>query len=102
MHHDIARPHAAATTIQTIRNLEFRVLPHPPYSSDLTPCNLHASSPLKKALHGHWFGTDEEVKAEVYTWIQEQPETCSSNGIRKLLDQYKQCVELQGDYVEKQ
>jgi hypothetical protein len=45
---------------------------------------------------------DEEVKAKVHTWIQEQPKTCSFNGIRKLVAQYKQHVELQGDYVEKQ
>jgi histone-lysine N-methyltransferase SETMAR len=101
-HHDIARPHAAATTIQTIRNLEFKVLPHPPYSPDLTPCNSLAFIPLRKALDDHWFFSDEEVKAEVHTWIQEQPKTCSSNGLRKLMDQYKQRVELQGAYVEKQ
>ena len=79
LHHDIARPHAAAATIQTIRNLEFMVLLHPPYSPDLTSCNFHAFSPLRKALHGHWFGSNDEVKAEVHTWIQEQPKTCSSS-----------------------
>jgi hypothetical protein len=92
LHHDIAGPHAAATTIQTIQNLEFTVLPHPPYCSDLTPCNFHAFSPLKKVLHSRWFGSDEEVKAEVYTWIQEQLKTCSSTGTRKFVDKYKQCV----------
>jgi histone-lysine N-methyltransferase SETMAR len=56
LHHDIARLHTATTTIQTIQNLEFKILPHPPYSPDLTACNFHAFSPLRKALHGYWFG----------------------------------------------
>jgi hypothetical protein len=33
--------------------------------------------------------------------IREKPKTCCSIGIRKLVDHYKKCVELQGDYVEK-
>jgi hypothetical protein len=100
LHHDTAHPHAAATTIETIQNLKYRVLPHPLYSPDLTPSNCNAFSPLKEELHGHWFSNDEEVKEAMHTWFWEQPKTCFSNGIRKLVDRYKKYVELQGDYVE--
>jgi histone-lysine N-methyltransferase SETMAR len=35
LHHDDARPHAATATIETIQELNFELLPHPPYSPDL-------------------------------------------------------------------
>jgi hypothetical protein len=102
LHHDSAFPHFAAATIETIPNLKFEVQPHPSYSLDLAPCDCHAFGPLKKALLGSQFGSAEEVKEEVHTWIREHPKPCFSGGIRKLVDNYKKCVELLGDYTEKQ
>jgi hypothetical protein len=37
LHHDNARPHAAAAAIETIQKFTFELLPHPPYSPNLTP-----------------------------------------------------------------
>jgi hypothetical protein len=37
LHHDNARPHAAAATIESIQKFTFELLPHPPYSPNLTP-----------------------------------------------------------------
>jgi hypothetical protein len=34
LHHDNARPHAAAVTNETIQKLKFELLPHPSYSPD--------------------------------------------------------------------
>jgi histone-lysine N-methyltransferase SETMAR len=41
LHHDNARPHAAAATIKTIKKLNFELLPHPPYSPDFAPSDYH-------------------------------------------------------------
>ena len=101
MHRDSSHPHAAAATRQTNRSLKFEVLLHPPYSPILAPCDFHACGPLKEALGGRRFVCDEEMQEAVHTWIREQPETCLSDVIRKLVDRHKKCVELQGDYVEK-
>lgn len=82
--------------VETIQNLKFEVLPHPPYSPDLIPCDFHAFGPLREALHGHWFGSDEKVKEVMCTWIREQPKLFFSDGIRKLVDCLN-FVELPGD-----
>jgi histone-lysine N-methyltransferase SETMAR len=37
LHNENARPHAAAATIETIKKLNFELLPHPHYSPDLAP-----------------------------------------------------------------
>jgi histone-lysine N-methyltransferase SETMAR len=100
LHHDNARPHATAATIETIQKLNFELLPHPPCSSDLEPSDYHLFGSLKKALRGRRFGSDE-VKQAVHTWLCDQPKTFFSDGIKKLVERCKKCVGKQGDYVEK-
>ena len=41
LHHDNARPYTAAQTVQTINNLDWKQLPHPPYTPDLAPSDFH-------------------------------------------------------------
>ena len=42
------------------------------------------------------------MKEEVRAWLAaDQPKTFFSDGIKKLVQRWKKCVEKQGDYVEK-
>jgi histone-lysine N-methyltransferase SETMAR len=95
-----ARPHAAAATIETIQKLNFDLLPHPPYSPDLAPSDYHLFGSLKKALRARRFGSDEEVKQAVHTWLCDQPKTFFCDGIKKLVERCKKCMDKQGDCVE--
>jgi histone-lysine N-methyltransferase SETMAR len=97
LHHNNARPHAATTTIETTQKLNFKLLPHP----DLAPRDYYLFGSPKKALRGRQFGSDEEVKQVVHTWLCDQPKTFFCNGIKKLVERCKKCVDKQGDYVEK-
>ena len=45
--HDIARPHTAIHTLQTLEKLGFTVLEHPAYSPDLAPSDYHIFVHLK-------------------------------------------------------
>jgi len=38
------------------------VLPHPPYSPDLAPCDFYRFPKLKSKLKGHHFGTMEKIQ----------------------------------------
>jgi histone-lysine N-methyltransferase SETMAR len=101
LHHNSACLHVTTATLEKIWNLKFEVLPHLYYSPDLAPCDFHAFDALTEALHCRQFGSDEEEKEVVHTWIREQPKNFFSNGIKKLVDRYKKCVEMRGNYVEK-
>jgi hypothetical protein len=57
--------------------------------------------PLKEALRGRRFASDQEVKEAVHAWLAAQPKTFFSEGNRKLVQRWTKCVEKQGDYVEK-
>jgi [histone H3]-lysine36 N-dimethyltransferase SETMAR len=41
LHHDNARPHAAKVTQEKIRDLNWELLPHPPYSPDIAPSDYY-------------------------------------------------------------
>ena len=71
---DNARPHTARLTLDTISKLGWEVLEHPPYSPDLSPCDYHMFGPLKEALGGQRFNTDDEVEEVVCTWLSELPQ----------------------------
>ena len=61
--------------------------------------NLFA--PLKDALRGRKFSSDESVQKAVHQWLCDQPKTFFSDGIYKLVDRWNKCIEMGGDYVEK-
>ena len=83
--HDNAHPHTAAHTAETLRKLKFDVMAHPPYSPDLAPSDYHLFGPLKEALRGRRFTSDQEVKEAVHAWLAAQPKAFFSEGIRKLV-----------------
>jgi hypothetical protein len=53
--------------------LNFEVLEHPPDSPDLAPSDYHLFGPLKDALRGRHFASDEDVKEVVHAWLVAQP-----------------------------
>lgn len=99
--HDNARPHMAGLTLETIINLGFEVLEHPPYSPDLAPSDYHLFGPIKNALRGRRFSSDEDVQEAVQKWLGDQPKTFFLEGIQKLVNRWNKCIEMDGDYVEK-
>jgi hypothetical protein len=58
--------------------------------------------PLKEALGGHRFQSDDGIEEFVSNWAVTHPPTFDEEGIQKLPTHWQKCVELQGDYVEKQ
>ena len=69
------------------------------YSPDVAPSDYHLFGPLKDALRGRRFTSDQEVKEAVHAWLAAQTKTFSE-GIRKLVQRWTKCDEKQGDYVE--
>ena len=99
--HDNTRPHTAAHIAETLRNLKFQVMTHPPYSPDLALSEFHLFGSLKEALRNCQFTSDKEVKEAMHAWLAAQSKTIFSEGIRKLVQRWTKCVENQRDYVEK-
>ena len=101
IHHDNARPHTAAQTVQTINHLGWELLPHLSYSPNLAPSDFHMFGPLKEFMRGTKFESDDEVKSVVSDWLRHQSKDFYTEGIRKLVHKWEKCEKLIGDYVEK-
>jgi hypothetical protein len=63
--HYNARLHTSLQTTEALTKLHWTILPHPPYSLDLAPPDLHLFSPMRNPIHGRKFRDDNEVTKEV-------------------------------------
>jgi histone-lysine N-methyltransferase SETMAR len=101
LQHDNARPHTARATAKKIMDLRLECITHPAYSQDLALSDYHVFGPLKEALGGKKFSTDDEIKEAVHRWPRSQSEGFFSRGIQALVKRWYTCIGRGGDYVEK-
>ena len=62
-HHDNAPAHSALRIYEFLAKHSITVLPHPPYSPDLAPCDFFLFPMPKRPLKGRRFETIPEIKA---------------------------------------
>jgi transposase len=67
LQHGNAGPHTANMTKAAIQELDWEILPHPPYSPDLSPSDYHLFRSLSNNLRGVSFNND----AELQNWFHE-------------------------------
>ena len=60
--HDNARLHVAQPTLYQLKELEYKVLPHLPYSHDLSSTNQHFLKHLDNFLQGKCFHNQQEAE----------------------------------------
>lgn len=102
LHHDNARPHTAAKTMEAIDQLNFELLPHPPYSPDLAPADFALFPELKRQLRGRVHDSRDHLESEVKRVLLYQiPRSLYANAIDKMRARWEKCVMSGGDYVEK-
>jgi histone-lysine N-methyltransferase SETMAR len=58
---------------ETVNELGYESMKHPPYSPDLVPRDFCKFGPMKEALRKRRFSSDEEVIGAVQNWIKTQP-----------------------------
>jgi hypothetical protein len=57
--------------------------------------------PLKEAMGGKQFRSEEEVQQAVHEWLRRRPQELFSIEIHTLCKCWNACIERHGDYVEK-
>ena len=62
LHHDNAPAHTALSIREFLAKKNIPILPHPPYSPDLAPCDFYLFPKLKSNLKGHHFRTMENIQ----------------------------------------
>ena len=100
-HHDNAPPHQAARVHQFFDDNNFEVVPHAPYSPDLTPSDFWLFPTLKDTLRGCTFSSRSALTTSIFQWPQRTPKEAFAAAMQSWGQRCEKCVRLQGDYVEK-
>jgi histone-lysine N-methyltransferase SETMAR len=96
--HDNAPAHTAKKTQGEIRKLNWEVLPHPPYSPDLSPTDYHLFRSLANYMREKQFKKQEEVTQELQNFFSSKDAAFFENGIEDLLLRWTKVVDNNGDY----
>jgi hypothetical protein len=99
--HDNTPPHMAACTPTLLKQLNWELFDHPPYSPDLAPSDYHLFMHMENWLRSQRFNNIEELKADVETWLSSLAADFVEQGILQLIPRYDKCRNSGGDYIEK-
>ena len=80
-----------------LHELHFELLPHPPYSPDLSPSNYWLFADLKIMLQEKRFGSNEEVILDTEAYFKAKDKSFYKKGIELLEKHWNQCINLGGD-----
>ena len=95
--HDKTTPSKAICVRDLLRRWRWEVLEHPPYSSDLSPCDYDLIPKLKAPLRGLRFRTREDIAIAVRRLIMTNFSRGEADG---LAHRWQRTVDSLGDYLE--
>ena len=98
LHHDNAPCHTAISVNQLLTKKCIPVVPQPPYSPDLCPCDLLLFRKLKFHLKGRHFGTEDNIKTVVTDVLGALPHEDFQHGYRGREQHLRRSVAFQGNY----
>ena len=96
MLHDNARPHTALSVPRFLTKHNVTVLPHPPYSPDLSPCDFFLFPRLKKRLKGWRHENIEAIQAASTMELTSIPKEAFTSCFRDLQKCWQQCTTAEG------
>jgi len=73
LHHDNAPAHTSLLVSSFLAKNNTTIMPQPPYSPDLAPCDFFLFPKLKRPMKGRRFATIEEIKAASLEELKQYP-----------------------------
>jgi transposase len=92
LQNDNARPRTANMTKAAIQELDWEILPRPPYSPDLSPSEYHLFSSLSNNLRGVSFNNDAELQNWLDDFFTDKPADFLKREIENLLERWEVVV----------
>jgi histone-lysine N-methyltransferase SETMAR len=76
-------------TQKKIKELNWEILDHPPYSPDLAPSDCHLLRSLQNHLNNKKFERFEEVDGDILAYFESKPRSFYKAGIEKLVTRWE-------------
>ncbi|UYV83543.1 TTC21B [Cordylochernes scorpioides] len=100
LHHDNAPAHTSLLVRDLLAKNNTLMMPQPPYSPDLAPCDFFLFPKLKRPMKGRCYATLDEIK----TTSKEELKKIFKNDFLKCFEDWKtrwhKCIISHGDYFE--
>ena len=87
-------------TRQFIDESGLQILPHPPYSPDLAPCDFWLFPRIKRYLKGRNFSSNSEVEGALRNVIGDIEENEFKLAIQAWFKRMNKCIQAKGCYFE--
>lgn len=100
IHHDNAPAHRSAVVMEYLEENNIQLIPHPPYSPDLAPCDFWLFSRLKDHLRGNRYESRSQLGSAIYQYMKAIPVEDYRSCFQQWKNRLRRCVEVQGDYFE--
>ena len=98
--HDNTPAHHSAVVKSYLEEFHIQVLPHPPYSPYLSPCDFWLNPYIKSCLQGCKFETHSAVGSVLYQCINSIPKEQFKNAFFEWISCLEKCVKVNGEYFE--
>jgi len=99
--HDNAQPKLGKDVRELLDVYSWEVLPHPPYSPDMSPPDFDLFPKLKINMHGVRFSTMEDLSASVTRRVRQLNCSRDLTGIMDLPKRRHAVIRQKGDYTER-
>lgn len=98
--HDNASAHKTGEVGETIIKNHVTVLPHPPYSPDLAPCDFWLFREIKEKLADRKFERASDLSRAVWRELRSIPEDMYRKAFSDWLKRLQKCIDCGGEYFE--
>ena len=98
--HDNASSHKCEVVKSFLASEKVKVLNHPSYSSDLSPCDFFLFPRLKKMLSGNKYTSRSSLGIAIYQCLQQIPKEDYLSAFHDWVKMLQKCVSVKGEYFE--
>ncbi|GAB1860480.1 Histone-lysine n-methyltransferase setmar-like protein [Camponotus japonicus] len=100
LHHDNAPAHTSLLVSSFLAKTNTIIMPQPPYSPDLAPCDFFLFPKLKRPMKGRRFATIEEIKTASLKELEDIPKSAFQKCFEDWKKRWHKCIISEGDYFE--
>ena len=101
LHFDNCRVHTPKRVRSYLEKHRIKILPHPPYSPDISPCDFYLFGPLKSYLEGYSTNNYRDLKIQVKKYLK----NIEKETLKKVMDAWKRrlryVIRNNGNYYNK-
>ena len=98
--HDNAPAHTSAIVTAFLKKEKVTVLPHPPSSPDLAPCDFILFPKLKAFLAGQKYQSRQAPGSAILQYLITVPTSAYRDAFKKWIHHLKLCISSHGEYFE--